>query len=584
MNSYFIVKIDISSKQKYIFSSNKLKEIIGASAIIKFVTEELGGEILKLAHRNKLDFVDENGNINCNGNVLFEAGGNAMYIFAEKADAIEFNKSFSKFVMRHFDGLELLMVIQEFDMEKDHIDTIYDCIEDKVTIKKGIRKNEFKRIGYGLTKLCTSTRKPAGYKTKEGYIVSKEANDKLTFFKIKYGDDENEYILDEIKIKKENLKQVISDKLDEQLKEKLNDFNFTNELNIIAGELNEGSYIGITCIDGNGMGKKIDSFKKENTFKGNEVKFNIKYIKEFNKLTKEIKNKYIEAFAYTVGELIENYDNYCEKIKFNIKEKTIPLRPIILAGDDITFISNGKIAIEATRIFTEKITEEKVKFGEKAYNLTTSAGVAIVKRNHPFFRAVKLAGELEKNSKKRLKKIKKHFGDLNRKNDNSIKEEYDASLIDWHIDRGNSSGELADIRNKSYENIERGNIEDKSWQGNQELVARPYIVSIGMEKDLLSSKIDNSDLEKLKVIMDFNFDNFFKVLNAVNSSEMKSNLKGFFRAMNSSDIDAELFALKYNLQSKIKGDFDVRMLKQVVYDAIDTADLYVYVKGENKNV
>lgn len=582
MSTYYIVKIDISSKQKYIFSSNKLKEIIGASAIIKFVTEELGGKVLEALNKNKIDFVDLNGNINTNGNVLFEAGGNSMYIFTKEDEAIEFNKAFSKFVMQYFDGLELVIVMQKFNMQVDAIDEIYDSIESKLTVKKGIRKNEFKRIGYGLTKLCTSTRKPAGYNTKEGNVVSKESNDKLTFFEIKYGKYEKDCVLGEIKIKKENLKELIDEKSNEQLKEKLKSFDFTDELDIIAGKLNEGSYIGITCIDGNGMGKKInrfnENFRNHNTFKGNEEKFNINYIKEFNKLTKEIKDKYLEAFADTIEELIKNYDNYCKKINFNSTDKIVPLRPIIMAGDDVTFVSNGKIAIDATRIFTEKITEKKVQFGDKSYNLTTSAGISIVKRNHPFFRAVKLAGELEKSSKKRLKKIKEDFQKLSDKYNYSTKGEYDASLIDWHIDRGNSSGELADIRNKSYENIQY-----ESAEHNQDLVARPYIVSIGMEEALLNNKIHNEDVEKLKAIMNFNFDNFFKVLNAVNSSEMKSNLKGFFRTMNLSDIDSELFALKYNLQNEIKGDFNVRLLKQVVYDAIDTMDLYVGVKGEHKN-
>ncbi len=43
----FVVKIDIGSKQKYIFSSNRLKQIIGASEIIRYVTEGLAKEVLQ---------------------------------------------------------------------------------------------------------------------------------------------------------------------------------------------------------------------------------------------------------------------------------------------------------------------------------------------------------------------------------------------------------------------------------------------------------------------------------------------------------------------------------------------------------
>ncbi|EPS52112.1 hypothetical protein CFSAN002368_11611 [Clostridium botulinum A1 str. CFSAN002368] len=83
--------------------------------------------------------------------------------------------------------------------------------------------------------------------------------------------------------------------------------------------------------------------------------------------------------------MIDNYNNYYEKIGYGKQKKILPIRPIILAGDDITFISNGKIAIDITRLFTEEITEQKEQFGKNKYNLTTSAGIAIVKRNHPFF-------------------------------------------------------------------------------------------------------------------------------------------------------------------------------------------------------
>src|SRR3712207_52781 len=155
---YFLVKIDIGGKQKYIFSTNVLKDIIGASEIIRFITEELGQEVLKYMNELKIskktfsnkEFQGDNGN------VLIEAGGNSIYIFEEKEHAITFNKIFSKFVMKYFDGIELLMVIQEFDIEESmksnenpSIKYVLDHIEKKLTLKKGNRKNLFKRISFG---------------------------------------------------------------------------------------------------------------------------------------------------------------------------------------------------------------------------------------------------------------------------------------------------------------------------------------------------------------------------------------------------------------------------------------------------
>ncbi|OSA96454.1 UNVERIFIED_ORG: hypothetical protein B2H93_02400 [Clostridium botulinum] len=566
----YIVKVDIGSKQKYIFSSNRLKEIIGASEIIKYVTENLGKQVLKRMGENEDYYTGNN-----KGNIFFQAGGNAMYIFATKDEAKRFNEIFSKFVIKYFDGLELLMIIKEFDIEKKKIIDLCEEIENILTIKKGNRRNQFKRIGYGLSKICESTRKPAGYLYKDSdnknKFVSKESNDKLSFYNYIYKDamyyDEEKKIKYTIDIDKSQ-NEIEKDKIKsfETEFELESNFRFTEKLNSIAGENNEGSYIGITCIDGNGMGKKFNSFnEKYKTVNQEDIfKSNINYINEFRKLTIEVDDSYKRAFNETLKELVRNYENYYKNINYDDKDKIVPIRPIILAGDDITFVSNGKIAIEITRIFTEKITNVKVKFGDNQYNLTTSAGIAIVKKNHPFSRAIKLAGSLEKNSKKKLKSMKSII------EKEGIKGQKDASFIDWEINRGDTLDDISIIRNK--------NLVAKPCI----LVARPYIIvpkKEGKSQNVFNIN-DKDQYEILGKIINYNFGNFYAVLNGINESDAKSNLKSFFRTMNSQEVDADLFYLKYNLKNKIKGDINPYILKQVLYDAIDVMDLYTYVKGE----
>ncbi|NEZ70392.1 hypothetical protein EXM31_01010 [Clostridium botulinum] len=559
----FVVKVDIASKQKYIFSSNRLKEIIGASEVIRYVTEGLAKEVLECMNKEHKNYQDSN-----DGNVLFEAGGNSMYIFDNEEEAKKFNEIFSRFVIEYFDGLELIMIIKEFDIKKSNIVGLYEEIEQALTKKKGERKYQFKRLSYGLTKICPNTRKPAGYEYNEKdnngkkkiKYISKESEDKLRFYDFLYGD--NEYYDKQNKIKYMiGSKDINLKEMKEEFKKRYNiksGFEFTNELDIIAGLKNEGSYIGITCIDGNGMGKKIDSFNSGyKEVPGKEIfDSNQRYIKEFRTLTEKIDDHYRRAFNKILEDLIDNYNDYYEKIGYKEEEKILPIRPIILAGDDITFISNGKIAIDITRIFTEEITKQKEMFGtnkDDEYNLTTSAGIAIVKGNHPFSRAVKLAGALEKNSKKKLRTMK-----LACENQNLEKLE-DASFIDWEINRGDTLDDISIIRNKK-------------------LVARPYVVLVpGSNKDKKKIDIHN---EELKEIINYNFDNFDIALKQINESGAKSNIKSFFRSMNSNEIESELFYLKYNLKEKFKGDVDPIILKKVTYDAVDAMDLYTYVKGE----
>lgn len=555
----YIVKVDIGSKQKYIFSSNRLKQIIGASEIIRYVTEELAKEVLECMNKEHKNYQDSN-----DGNVLFEAGGNAMYIFDKKEDAKKFNEIFSRFVIEYFDGLELIIVIKEFDIKKRNIVDLYEEIEQALTKKKGERKYQFKRLSYGLTRICPNTRKPAGYEYKEkdnngkkkNEYISKESEDKLRFYDFLYGnskyyDKQNKikYIIDSKEINYKEMKKEFKKRY--SLK---NGFEFTNELDIIAGPKNEGSYIGITCIDGNGMGKKIDSFNNEYKKVPEKEIFhsNQRYIKEFRTLTEKIDDHYRRAFNKILEDLIDNYNDYYEKIGYKKEQKTLPIRPIILAGDDITFISNGKIAIDITRLFTEEITEQKEQFGKNKYNLTTSAGIAIVKRNHPFSRAVKLAGALEKSSKKKLRTMKLACEKQN------LEKLEDASFIDWEINRGDTLDDISIIRNKN-------------------LVARPYVI-LDSESKKNKNKIDIHN-EDLKKIINYNFYNFHKALKQINKSGAKSNIKSFFRSMNSSEIDSNLFYLKYNLKGKFEGEVDLKVIKKVIYDVVDAMDLYTYVKG-----
>ncbi|KEH92686.1 hypothetical protein Z962_11480 [Clostridium botulinum C/D str. BKT12695] len=561
-NIYYLVKIDIGGKQKYIFSTNVLKDIIGASEIIRFITEELGREVLrymkKLDEFNNVEVAEFDGT---KGNILIEAGGNSVYIFKKREHAIEFNKLFSKFVLRYFDGIELLMVVQEFNIEEriksdenPYIKYALDDIERKLTIKKGERKNLFKRISYGLTKICQNTKKPAGYlDNNKDRFISKESYDKQRFYNRLYGYDKQysnkyeHYYIDD----KDNFKCEIKEgKYSGKVKD--TEIYYTTEVDELAGDIEGKSYIGITCIDGNGMGEKINSFYKNYKYspKYSSKENNLKWIKEYRKLTKEIKNNYEEVFDITLDILSKKYDEYSKAIFRDDNKKIIPIRPIILAGDDITFISNGKIAIEATKIFTENITKRTVNFGGDSSNLTVSCGVAIVRKKYPFSRAVKLAGELEKSSKKKLKKVKDNLG----------KTKFDGSFIDWYVDRGNILEGINEIRNKE----------------KLGLTARPYIIPI----ECVNDKLQNVDsfIEVNKDIFCYKFDYFYKILDMVKKLNKNSNLKELYRTMNKSEVDANLFSLKYLINKDFKSHgLELEYVEHIIYDVIEILDLYQVV-------
>lgn len=86
--SKYVTLIEIGKKQKYIFKSNVMMESIGASIIIKNATE-----------KDARQFYEK-----FNPSIIYEGGGNALYVFSQKEDGIEFAKAYSKFLYETYPG------------------------------------------------------------------------------------------------------------------------------------------------------------------------------------------------------------------------------------------------------------------------------------------------------------------------------------------------------------------------------------------------------------------------------------------------------------------------------------------------
>ncbi len=109
--------------------------------------------------------------------------------------------------------------------------------------------------------------------------------------------------------------------------------------------------------------------------------------------------------------------------------KILPLRPIILAGDDACFVTAGSIGLECARIFNKDLTSLTNKADGQPY--AACAGVALVHQKYPFHRAYQLAESLCGNAKK-------YGADLD--------ERRQVSAMDWHIEFGQLKDSLSDLR------------------------------------------------------------------------------------------------------------------------------------------
>lgn len=387
----FLALWEFARKQDYIFKSNKLVEAIGASLIIKNVTENFKRYNLK------------------DDNFLIRGGGKTLYAFDTLEEAKAFNKEFSVEILEKYDGLVLFMVITPYDENKDDIRDVIDKIYGLLEEKKLARKNSCHQVSFGIERPCQSTAMPASFKENDEYI-SKEIYVKRKFAR------ENQDA---------SFRELIPDNY--ELERTIENFIGNNDKN----------YVGVIHIDGNSMGKKFKELKNKVVKKnGESVKeFNERYVKTLRLFSEKVNEAYKEAFFFMTNEIEENKDKL--KDITEIENGFFPIRPIILAGDDITYISNGFIAIETARIFMEFLSNEEIIIeGINLGKLTSCAGVSLVKKGYPFIKAYEMAEELCANAKKELI------------DENGEKRE--SSMIDFHVSQGEITCDINQIREKDY--------------------------------------------------------------------------------------------------------------------------------------
>jgi hypothetical protein len=205
------------------------------------------------------------------------------------------------------------------------------------------------------------------------------------------------------------------------------------------------SWLAVIHADGNGLGKVFLNFE---SLSG--IKTPYEYIQKLRAFSKALDECTEKAFGIALKSLSKRCD-----------ENPLPVVPVVLGGDDVTVVMDGKYAIQFTIDFLttfEKLTaadpliadimQKANKDGSK--RVTACAGVAVMKSHFPFYSAYELADQLIRSAKDHNRAINQEKSSL--------------SAFDFHILYDASGADLNRIR-KSLE------IDDTL------LVARPYLIS-----------------------------------------------------------------------------------------------------------
>lgn len=545
MSELYLVVFECASIQRYVFASNRLKEIVGASQQVEQVFVELRSH-LKEFFGEQMQFEDKSNEelalkIDCNpsidAEVLYIGGGNAVVIVRGEDNCKKLIQTFSLVAYDKYPGMLLNAGLSLFDPQnlKDSIENAFAALKankQRLPSRKGL-------IGIGVTRECATTGLPAAIRYDEagGNMISWLS---LSSYQ-KRMMSENTSIMAEEDIFKEEYR---------------NSYLFPIQLEDMGQRQGE-SHIAIVHIDGNGMGKML----KDYTHDAQQLR---KFSKDADALFKNMIHEGINKF---IAKWKENPDIIHSKIDFSKRKAYLPLRPLIWGGDDITFICDGRLGLplaEHMLCFLYK------NMGENGLNISACAGVAITKTKFPIARAYNLAEELCKNAKKYAKQQEN---------------ETQKFWLDFQIIPFGLTGSIDEIRSREFPDHDK---KDKQ----RGLYYRPW--RIGKPEDYTDSVKDcykEREWMYFKKILDL-----LKNKAKPNQKEIgwsRSRAKSLREALYAGKTAIELF---YN-QAKLRGcQFYEKQNKSVdfkvyetdksnpYFDVVEAMDYYIDLKTESEKM
>ena len=399
------VLIDTVSIQRYIFSTNNLKENVGASHLVKKIYEDFLEEVVKELFSDSININEWRQNPEIikilDDSTPFEVGyiggGNALLFFREEDKAREFIKKWSMKLLIESPGIIPAFAVGEIDFD--------NFSKSLQNLFKTLLKNKTEFLTeviikrHGITAECPNT----------GYSAEVWCE--------KLPGERKNYISSV-----SNAKIMAAEGANKELREILqnlglaNTYTFTDEIDNLGQSKGEENHIAIVHIDGNDIGNRIK---------------NIERLTSLREFSRDIEKATKESFKEMLLEIDSNIEEIKKILKLTDKDGiiTLPLRPIIIGGDDITFVSEGRLGIWLAKEFIKAFEKNTESLGK----LTACGGAAITKTKYPFYRGYMLSEDLTSSAKKARKN----------KNDSG-------SWIDFHIAYGGFSEGIKEIRESQF--------------------------------------------------------------------------------------------------------------------------------------
>lgn len=379
-----LVRFDAWNIERFLFVTNKRREIAGASELITYMDSKWVHEALRALYPDPA--FGTSWRIEDRPAELLETGaGSAKVLMRDRAEARDLVTRVTLAALRDAPGLEVCGVVTEaFDWSEPGVlhKAVRDAERRMTPVRTSLPGPDARFLRLPVAEECATTGLPASglvpQPLDEGETVrrweprSAESQAKWQAFGIEDGGRGLDRLAGLVGEQPDRLRDVVE-------------------------HLSNGpEWTGVVYADGNGMGAVFERF--EDCVDGDS---NRAYADTLRGFTSALQHSAEKAFRKSVAQLRDQGARLPD-------DGPVPVLPLILGGDDLVALCPGEWALAFTEVYLrefEKLTAAAPEISEPMERrglgpgLAMSAGVAIVKSQFPFATAQALAYGLMREAK-----------------------------------------------------------------------------------------------------------------------------------------------------------------------------------------
>lgn len=620
-----LVSIETVKIKDFIFSTNKLKLIRGASYLLDYMnqvevprilkkygleykTHELVDKIYNInADKEFLEKVDEEIDKTIDKRILYIGAGNAKFLVDSKKTAEKICKEIKEIYKSLAPSAKV--VAECYPMkENEKIWTAIDELAQKTAEKKS---EGFPMLNIDLpfaVKCDLSGTEPAVVSLKnlekdlenieihrsgEGSDDDKQVEDTITAIRNVIKKD-NMKISEESAVKIKYSNKMIKDDVNEIgfysiIKKAL---NYDIHLNTEIDDYSVGdSFIGFVYSDGDGLGDFLKNVKKVYTTEEEYLKFMRKFSVILDRNTKYVLKEVIKEM-YEKGKFVKKKPilkdgKFVKDEKGENIEKSVIGEFLIVGGDDVCAVFPADLAIEISYEFQKQFEEKMKKFTEienqknekkNPENITSSCGVVIAKNKTPMFQLFEQGLKLQKSAKaKRYQENKNREGKVR------------TGYIDFQVIGNEGNVNIKEYRQKWYNKFDK---EDKN-KGKLHVSRRPYSIS-GLENEEYKDVSESIDklIDQVKKLKTKNFPNTkIRYIYDLKKDDTKTDNEKIMESINilskmsTEEIQVlnELWGIKDKMNLSFENENKNEKFKEFFDNIFDVLEIYDFIQKDKSS-